>query len=282
MSLLRRDLSVLTGLPFLKLVLGMLYRLESVRGYCFFRTYLYFHVVSPDSLRINRFSITFSTSSCFLFFIAWTFLAKSQSSSVCATASAKTPKCLTTVSTSIFFVIWNVSYHAEGQCPLAQGCDSFRYANNTSAHFSISFRHPWALCVSILIEVCPAHVHNPVYILEWDFSFWGLVQVLWTSWGVWPWYFAVIEVLEGLRNIWRRRYGVPIFYPSVPVCTLGESWPWLCISTGWEICIVSPDFNKFVKLMSEPIWHNFIILAICILKVLHSLRVLDLQDNEQL
>ena len=34
--------------------------------------------------------------------------------------------------------------------------------------------------------------------------------------------------------------------------------------------------------MSEPIWHNFIILAICYLEVLHSLRVLDLQDSEQL
>ena len=173
-------------------------------------------------------------------------------------------------STSNFFVIRNVSYLAEGQCPFAQCCDSLSYANNTSAHFSISFRHPWALSASILIEVCPAHVHNPAYILEWAFSFWGMVEVLWTSWGVWPWYFPVIEILEGLRNIWRRRYGVPIFHSSVPVCKLGESWPWLCVHTGGEICIMSPDFNKLVKPMSEPIWHNFIIFAICYLKVLHS------------
>ena len=146
----------------------------------------------------------------------------------------------------------------------------------------ISLRHPWASSVSMLIEVRPAYVHNPVYILEWAFSFWGLVQVLRTSWGVWPWYFSVIEVLEGLQNIWRRRYGVPIFHLSVPVCTLGESWPWSCIPTGGEICTLAPDFNKFVKLMSEPIWHNFIILATCYLKVQYSLGVLNLQDSEQL
>ena len=36
MSPIRRDLSVLTSLSFLKLVLGIPYRLESVRSYCFF------------------------------------------------------------------------------------------------------------------------------------------------------------------------------------------------------------------------------------------------------
>ena len=148
-------------------------------------------------------------------------------------------------------------------------------------------------------EVCPALFYNPVYILEWDFGFWGLVQILRTGGGVWPWYFPVIQVSEGLPNlkclrrnssgdhngqnrvacVWMRGYGVPIFHPSVPVCTLRKSSPWSCISTGGKIRIVAPDLNKYVKPISEHVWYNyFIILAVCYLKVSHSL----VQDRKQL
>ena len=148
MIIWRTDMSVLTRMSSPKLVLGISYMLESVRGLFFFMKYLYFHVASPGLFRINRSSIFFRLDiASSIFFIAWSFVAILQSSPVRTAASTKTPKGLTTMpifssayesnilfgkvaslwtsespslSVNYFLVIWNISSDTEGQCPLAQ------------------------------------------------------------------------------------------------------------------------------------------------------------------
>ena len=328
MILWRTDMSVLTRISFPKLVFWIAHRLECVRGLFFFMKYLYFHVASPGSFRINRSNIFFSTFlASSILFIAWSSVAILQSSQVRAAASAKTPKGLTT---ALILSSASESNILLGQVASFWTSESPRlsiYCSLSSEMWALILKDSahWLKAVTVLvvptihppipnfislgfvciyfIEIGPALFYNPGYNLEWDFGFWRLIQVLRTGGGVWPWYFPVIQVSEGLPNlkclrrnssgdhngqskvacVWRSGYGVPIFHLSVPVCTLQKSSPWSYISTGGKLRFVAPDFNKSVKPISKHIWYNyFIILAVCYLKVSHSLGVLGPQDREQL
>ena len=221
MSLWRIDLSVLTNLSFPKLVLGISYMLESIWGFILYHDMIVLPCCFVRFIIISCSGRIFSTWSCFLDFV------------YCLVLCCKAPQyvvllqlkhqnvwllwrfCLLSLN-PIFFLgklllcgpvshqgwVQIMSLSSEMWALMLK--DSVHWLNavtvlimpKTPPPFPNFIKTSQGFVCIYCIEVCPAHFHYPVYILDWAFGFWDLVQVLWNSWGVWPWYFPVIQVPE--------------------------------------------------------------------------------------
>ena len=216
MILWRTDMSVLTRMYFPKLVFWISHRLESVRGLFFFMKYLYFHVASLGSFRINRSNISdlnLLVPFCLLLGPLWQYCKTHKYVLLLQRKHQKVWRlrwfvhCLwiqysfgssrfflnqwvTKIEHKLFLIIWNVSSHTEGQCPLAQSCNSFSCANDTSAH---------------------SQFHFPklrLYILYWNWSC-SFLQPRLHSWMR----FRLLRPGSGIAN-WRR--SLAMIFPSHP------------------------------------------------------------------